>query len=110
MNEQLSIFDFMKPPERNLDDLTEKEMVEIVGDAIGVQFKLRDTFWGYQAKVGKGILSCEFSNYTLDDNHNRFISCDCQMKHKGFNSPCDSIDGAVNFFRKAIQRIKEDKD
>jgi len=103
--EQLSIFDFIKPETttRDLDLMTEADMVEAVKAATGINFVYCDPLWGYVAKIGKFKYDVHFSNYSIDD-HRRFISCGYGNNMGGAGSPCDSLEEAVQFFKTALSR------
>ena len=104
MDGQLSIFDFLAPKETSLDDLPESEMVKAISDATGIKFKYRDSFWGWQAKIKGVTYSVQYDNYWLDDNKRRFIGADWNTTTQGASRPCDSIQEAISFFRRAIER------
>lgn len=103
--EQLTIFDYIEPeiPKTDLDDLPETDMVEALRAATGISFVYRDPLWGYEATIGKFKYSVHYSNYSIDD-HRRFISCGYGNNMGGAASPCDSLDEAIEWFKKALQR------
>ena len=108
MNGQMSIFDFLPAP-AGLDDIPEEDMVHMVSDATGLDFKYRDESWGWEAKKGKYIARIQYQNYDLKDNQSRFIGCDWASIHEGSSSPCDSVDEAINFFKKRMSKAEETK-
>ena len=74
---QMTIWDYMH--EESLEDIPEDVMAKRIGDAIGVVFTWDNFFEDYRAKVGKWILSVNYSRYfaNVDDNEGRgarFIS------------------------------------
>lgn len=103
MNGQMTIWDYL--PAENLEDIPEDVMARRIGDAIGVTFTWDDFFEEYRAKVGKWILSVNYSRYfaNVDDNEGRgarFISCDYQSNRSGKSAPRDSIKEAIEWFLK----------
>lgn len=103
---QLSIFDFIEDPTTAtaLDNMSEPDMVEAVKQATGIDFKYRDDLWGYVAKIKDIQYTVHFSNYTMLDNNDRFISCGYGNNKGGAASPCDSLEEAVQFFKTALKR------
>ena len=105
---QMTIWDYLS--EENLEEIPEEEMAKRIGDAIGVTFTWDNFLEEYRAKVGKWILSVEYSRYfaSVDDNEGRgarFIGCDYQSNRSGKAAPCDSIKEAIEWFL----RNKEEK-
>ena len=107
MDTQMTIFDFLQPnisDANNLDNLPEAEMVKMIMAATGLDFEYRDDFWRYEAKR-KGVkYEVGYSNYQLDDNHKRFISCGYGNNKGGSGSPCDTVQEAISFFQRALAR------
>lgn len=100
---QMSIFDFISPDdERSIDDIPEAEMVKMIADATGLDFKYIDDFWGWQFKKRKVTFSVKYSNYNMTDSTARFISTDFNTPKQGAGSPCDSIEEAIRFFKRAL--------
>ena len=100
---QLSLFD---APMRDKFPSSEAEMVEMISKRVGLKFEYVDELWGWVAKTKYCRFTLHYSNYKLDDKHDRFISCGYDY-HKGKSlggsgSPCDSIDEAVRFFKRGI--------
>ena len=103
MGIQMTIYDFLTPDEDyNLYDLPEDEMVRIISDATGLDFKYKDGLWGYIAKVGKVQYELKYSNYKQINNHARFISCGYGNNKEGAGSPCNSVKEAIAFFKKYL--------
>lgn len=99
---QMTIFDFAKRP-TDLDSLQEEEMVSIVGGAIGVEFVNKGDVWKWEARPNKKArLNIGYSNYTMRGNNSRFISCGYEYGNGGAGSPCDTIDEAIEFFRRYL--------
>lgn len=106
---QMSIFDFMPAPttEKSLEDYEEKEMVQIVSQATGIDFRYKDDLYGWVWNKGKVSFGVKFGRFSVDD-HARFIGCDWTDKRGGYSgcsSPCRSIDEAIKFFKKFKERL-----
>ena len=105
---QMTIWDYMN--QESLEDIPEDVMARRIGDAIGVTFTWDDFFEDYRAKVGKWILSVNYSRYfaNVDDNEGRgarFISCDYQSNRSGKSAPLDSIKEAIEWFLRNKEEI-----
>lgn len=104
---QMSLFDFMIPDIPNdidLNTLPEEEMVQIVGNAVGIQFIYDNEYGRYRAKIKNAVYDIGYSNYALEDNHSRFISCGYNERLEGAGSPCNTIEEAVKFFKRQKRR------
>ena len=114
MNEQMSIFDFIQPDTgRDLETISEQEMVDIASHATGIVFIYRDDITGWESKEGKMTYTVRMSRYTLDDRKDRFISCgwtDQRHGYSGHGSPCDSLDEAIEFFNKKRADVMQEKE
>lgn len=107
MTGQMTIWDFL-PPE-NLEDISEEEMVQRVGEAVGVVFTWNDFLKEYQAKIKGYTLSVEYDRYIVDDETGkgrRFIGVGFMKKNEGAAGPCDSIDEAIKWFKKRKEGLK----
>lgn len=104
---QMNIFDFLTPLEIPLDDLPEDEMVKMIAEATGLDFKYIDDFWGWQFKKQNVTFSVHYSNYNMTDSTARFISTGFDTLKQGVGSPCDSIEEAIRFFKRALFRLDE---
>ncbi len=104
MDGQMNIFDFLKI--ENQDDVPEKEMVALVGNAIGVVFEKNDHLDHYEGYHSKLKLTIQYDNYNLMDKTDRFISCgwDNKKRYSAGGRPCDSIEEAIHYLREAIER------
>jgi len=104
--EQMSIFDFMEIEKTSdLDAMSEADMVQAVKEATGIDFKFKDDLWGYVANIGKVQFEVKYSNYSIDD-HRRFISVGYGTKTSGVSGPCDSLQEAIQFFKRALERME----
>lgn len=113
MNEQLSIFDFLNPPEEtDFTKMTTAEIAEVIGKRIGIEFK--PTGWDdeHGAKVKKLKLTVHKSRYACDVNDDVgkgdwFIGVGYDLGTSGGGSPTDTIDDAVRYFEKRIEKYKK---
>lgn len=107
MNGQMTIFDFIQTEYPTLTEITEAEAVRIVGESVGVEFKFRDDFWGWEYKPNKKV-TCrmQYDNY-LFDNNDLFLGVDIGMSLGGSSMPCDTLEEAVRFFKNEIPRYLE---
>ena len=97
--QQMSIFDLI--PKKQIDQLSETEMVEIVKAATGLNFQYKDELYGYVTNIGKVSFDIKYSYFS--DNHEKFISCgysrrggDCY----GCHAPIGTVDEAITFLGK----------
>ena len=108
MYEQLTIFDWMPTLRKefpDINDIPETEAVRIVGENLGVTFTYDKKFDQWRWKKGKLILSMDYDNFILDDNHDLFLgtmySYGCT---EGGASPCSGIEEAINWFKSKLER------
>lgn len=97
---QMSIWDLMP---QSLESLSEEEMARRVGDGLGITFQ-KDSFFGdYRARFSQITLSVEYRNYS--DNGKLFIGCGYENKkdHSGAGAPRDTVQEAVEWFRRRIR-------
>ena len=106
---QLSLWDIVPPNNQDFQLISHDETVRLISEAVGLDFKYRDDFWGYEAKKGKVRMSIEFSHYRGINNDKPYIGCDINTNTAGCSSPCDSIEEAIQFFKKGIPRYLETK-
>ena len=107
MDGQLSIFDFLG----EFANMTEEEMVETVGNRLGVKFELeklpKSHYWADECKryeyKRKGLKLT--LHYSTDWEEKTFISCGFSTKMNGGGSPCYSIDGATRYFEGIIKEF-----
>ncbi len=93
-----------------LEGISEAEAVKMIGDALNIQFKYRDDFWGWEYKKGEVICQIKYDNYIFNDNHRQFIGVDINWHQSGWSSPCDNIDEAIEMIKKAFEKIKKEKE
>jgi len=116
MSGQMTIFDWMpdvQPAiiEGDINAMTEKELADVIGEAMNLTFTPAE-FGGYECRIkGVGVLTLEFSNYSLDDCHDRFIAVgfDAQGKSWGGGGPADTLQQAVNYLRHKLELMKKER-
>lgn len=112
MTEQLR-FNFDEPKIKTenpeLDNLPEEKMVEIVSKETGIPFKRKDDYYVYEIKK-KVKFDVKYSNFSMTDNHSRFIACGAGRQYgdySGVGCPIETVDGAIEFFKKMWKRYAE---
>lgn len=100
---QLSIFDLF-PEYPDFNTVSEEKCVSIIGDVLGLKFSYSVRFGVWKARIGCIDLSVNYSTYMGSET--RFISVgyDNRRDHSGGGAPCDSIDEAIRYFRKCIEK------
>jgi hypothetical protein len=102
MYEQMTIFDLIGPPEKkDLELMTEEDVVKIVSDATGIPFVYRDDLFGWEHTEKKVTFDIKLGRFTVDD-HARFVHAGWTDRRDGYSGcgcPCRSIDEAIEFFR-----------
>ena len=89
MTEQLR-FNFDEPKIKTenpeLDNLPEKNMVEIVSKATGIPFKYKDDLFGYEYEIKKKVkFNIKYGNFSMTDDHSRFIACDAARQYGDYS-------------------------
>ena len=116
---QLSLFDMM--PAEDGDTLEGKTIAQIAADItmlVGVNFNPKTWADGevqYVARLDKSnTLTLSEDYYSTEDEENgkRFLGCGYDFKddNSGGGAPCDTIDDAVAYFRKRIEKYKTMKE
>lgn len=103
--EQITIFDFVAPEIPDFHNLTEEQIVNVIADAVGLDFKKRDfgRFVAYEAAYKNSVIDVYVSHYTCYDREGEpFISCGFWNKKmlSGASIPADSLQEAIQFFKK----------
>lgn len=107
MNNQIDIFDLLTPNDiksKDFREMTIEEIADYLGEKLGVKFKYNELFEQYDAKVGKKrILELHLSTYLLNDERDGkpFISAGYREPGAGGGRPCDSLEEAFSYLRKA---------
>lgn len=67
--EQITIFDFVAPEIPDFHNLTEEQIVNVIADAVGLDFKKRDfgRFVAYEAAYKNSVIDVYVSHYTCYD-------------------------------------------
>lgn len=106
MDGQLTIFDWLSPDPDAIENMSEATIAERISTATGLQLTYNNKFECYQAdlKKLKIIVRVEKQQYAIPP-HNEFIGVDVNNKHAGASSPCDSIDEAIKFIEKQVERL-----
>lgn len=101
--QQLSIFDWMTSYP-DINDISESQAVQMVGDAIGVKFEWSEFFDTWLAKVGKTRLDLKYGHFVLADNHDLYIGVGYwkEDKKEGGGFPLESIEKAIKYFKAHI--------
>lgn len=106
MNEQLSFFDIEGYPDFRC--LSLRELAQVIGDALGV--KLEEYEGRARAQLGKLEISVGLSKYAPSvHNGEPHVSAWWEYRGNGYEgggAPCDSIEEAVEFLRRAMLRKK----
>lgn len=110
MNEQLTIFDFIKSDvgECDIETLPEDEMIRMISEATGIDFYeipniLNTPYKWFESKHGKTYMSVHYSNYSYGD-YKRFISVGVQNLTEGCGMPCDSLNEAIGVVKRNAKR------
>lgn len=105
---QISIFDWMPtaaelPEYPSIDDIQESEAVQIVADALGLNFIFDSKFREWLAKKRKLKLTVSYSRYNLPDNTRRFLNVGYELGTSGGGRPCDTIQEAIDWFKRKMK-------
>lgn len=104
---QMTIFDFVKVEDPDFHDMTEEEVVDYIGQRIGLEFKKYDLgrFIEYRSVYKNSTIDIHISHYTCHDREGEaFIACSFWNKKQmsGAGIPADSIEEAIAFFKKRM--------
>ena len=110
MEGQMTIFDFLPQPEaKSLENLPEDEMVRLMSEATGLDFKPTQAqkYLGhelYEAKRGKETYSIGYMNaFSFRKNeYVKSISCSYSYGTGGCSVAIDNLDDAIQFFKKRL--------
>lgn len=98
--DQISMFELLERKEPDFTGMTEAEIVNYIGEAVGLDFTPRP-IGGYMCKVKYLEFHIQMSTYTCTDREGLpFIGCDYWNRniHGGAGVPCDSLGEAIEFF------------
>ena len=106
MSNQIDIFDLLTPDDiesKDFREMTVEEIADYLGDLLGLKFKYSEIFNEYIAKVKKRTLEIHLSKYNLNDERfgQLFISVGWLEAGSGAGSPCDSLEQAYAFLKRA---------
>lgn len=112
MEGQISIFELLPPEERPIEEMSSEDIARIIGQAIGLKFLPSEWFDEMRAKPYKNLeFTVRKSFYSCDTVNNKkgdaFIGCGYSFGTSGAGSPVDSIEDAIKFFERALERAKE---
>ena len=110
MYEQLSIFDWMPTLRQgfpDINDIPEEEAVRIVAENLGITFAYDKKFEQWRWKKGKLILSMNYGNFILDDNHDLFLGTMYSYGTEGGASPCSGIEETINWFKSKLEEYTD---
>ena len=107
---QLDIFSFLEDPSpADFRDMSEEEIANYIGSRVGLQFSYNSLMNQYEVKIKKVVFAVSKSTYTYSGAKGvPFISCDVQKQggdFMGVGSPEDSLEDAIAFFNKNIDRF-----
>lgn len=99
---------------QDLENVTLEELNKKITEKIGIKFEENPKYPGeYVAKIKGGYtLEFSFSTYMTEDGGDgkkTILLGWSNKKGEGGGSPGDSIEEAVDYFKKALRRIEEDK-
>ena len=107
---QMTLFELEPTDEVDISTTLEEDVVAIIGNALGLKFENKGWPWGWVAGDKKLNFDVKYSNYTsMDEKHGkRFIACNYNYHINGniggAGGPCDSVDEAIEFLRRGIER------
>ena len=112
---QMTIYEFL-PQSADFCTMKADEVIDIIGQRIGVRFVWDEELGEYFSQLGKLRLHASIDKYTVTHHGSetliaghKHISCGWQMPTEGGGKPCNSIDEAVSYLQKAIERVKHGK-
>ena len=109
MEGQITLDQFCQ--ENPLELMTEEEVANQIGEALGLSFKWNAHLEQYEAKIPGGIkatVSFERWNTGDEKDGHRMIGCGVDMTTGGCGCGEDTIDDAVRFLRRGIEHLQEE--
>lgn len=106
MQHQISIFEILRPKMPAIQDIPEAEAVGIIGERLGLAFTRDERSGEWTVQKGRLRLSMSYQNYALPDKKDLFLDAGWDLGTPGGGAPCDSLDEAVRYFERALQRAK----
>lgn len=108
MERQITIADYLG--EKELSAMSEEEMVNEVGERLGLPFSRKEWDYNtheYRAKYKGLVLTLGLSHYTGTDQVIIVYNYDNKKDHSGGGGPAESIDEAVEQLQRIITREAE---
>lgn len=108
----MTIFDFIQKPTKYPDfrRMSQEDVVQLIGSELGIVFVWDKHLeeWICKQKKPKRSIEIDFSTYmTCDENDGKqFIGIGMNYQNGGWGSPCDSIDEAIETFKKRLQESR----
>ena len=116
MSYQMTIFDILNTPEWT--EMTLKQIAAYIGEQTGLNFIPDTRFHGefneYIAyHTSKMFFTVGLDNYETNDKRNNqpFISVGYENKkdNSGGGAPCDSLEEAIEYFNRSLERCRGKK-
>lgn len=101
MERQITIADYLG--EKELSAMSEKEMVNEVGERLGLSFQPHE-LGDYRAKYKRLVLTLELSTYYGSDQVIILYGYDNKKELSGGGGPAENIDEAVHALQRIIER------
>lgn len=102
--DQISIFDFPEwLPEEDFQTMTSKRAAEIVGDRLGVKFKLYERYFENYFKAKKDGFEITIG-FSVGFDGNRFLDTEVDHGSSCYGNPARSIDDCVDSIKSYIEK------
>lgn len=109
--EQMTLFSFM-PMDVDINITPEADVVQMIGCAIGLDFKFKDDLFGWVVETKEVDFNIKYSNYSFGDR-SRFIACGYNYHTKGniggAHSPRGTVEDAIDFLKRGVDRWYKEK-
>lgn len=108
--DQISIFDFPEwLPEEDFQTMTSKRAAEIVGDRLGVKFKLYERYFENHFKAKKDGFEITIG-FSVGFDGNRFLDTEVDHGSSCYGTPAKSIDDCVDSIKSYIEKESKKAD
>lgn len=108
--DQISIFDFPEwLPEEDFQTMTSKRAAEIVGDRLGVKFKLYERYFENYFKAKKDGFEITIG-FSVGFDGNRFLDTEVDHGSSCYGNPAKSIDDCVDSIKSYIEKESKKAD
>lgn len=107
---QMTLFELEPTDEVDIDATSEEEIVRMIGNVLGLEFQDKGWPFGWVAGDKKLNFDVKYSYYKTNDERQgkRFIACGYNYHQNGniggAGGPCDSVDEAIKFLRRGMER------